>query len=384
MGVSPARAPARRRCHRPEGKCPCVSTYGGSRPLVAAADGRLAPTAQQELGRYDGGGYSRPCNANGLLSVPCVAHVAAQVFELPGREQDGRAAIAGWGMSQADQGEEFVVQAAGAVIRGIRRGQGPPIVLLHGGPGCYDYFAGSTMANWLSATHMVYSYDQRGCRNSKSNGPFTIEANVDDLEAVRRWVGAEQLILLGHSAGAILAMFYAAAHPERVDRIILMSPAGLKPGWRKAFDAKIRERLTPAQRRQLADIDRRILRTADPAERAGLYRDRFNAALPCYLDPGHREAAPTLEFHHREVNVKTFASAQQSYDETFFRAQLSKSADRACIIHGRSDPIPWQAVDDLLTLLPTAHVVPLEHCGHFPWLEEPAACREALVAFLSR
>ena len=257
-------------------------------------------------------------------------------------------------------------------------------MLLHGGPGCYDYFAGSAIVDWLSPAYTVYSYDQRGCRKSASSGPFTINANVGDLDALRCWIGAERLSLLGHSAGAILAVFYAAAHPDRVERLILLSPAGLRGGWRKAFDAMIRERLTPWQQQQLADIDRRILRTADPVERADLYRARFNAALPCYVDPRHRHIAPTLEFYDRTVNVETTASAIEAFDEALFLKRLRGSDARACIIHGRSDPIPWQVVDDFLTLLPGAEVAPLEHCGHFPWLEEPTACHEALVAFLGR
>jgi len=288
-------------------------------------------------------------------------------------------------MDSGVHGEAFAVPTAGeTIIRGVRHGQGPPLVLLHGGPGCYDYFDNSALAGWLAAAYSVYSYDQRGCRRSASAGPFTIEANVDDLDAIRRWAGTERLSLLGHSAGAILALFYAVAHAERVERIVLMSPAGLKPGWRKPFDTTIRERLTRPQKEQLADIDRRILRTADPAERAELYRDRFNAALPCYVDPCHRELAPALEFYDREVNVQTSASALDAYDEALFRTRLSRVGDRVGIMHGRSDPIPWRVVDDLLRLLPTARVVPLERCGHFPWLEEPDACREALLTFLSR
>jgi proline iminopeptidase len=238
--------------------------------------------------------------------------------------------------------------------------------------------------DWLSPSYAVYSYDQRGCRKSVSTGPFTIEANVDDLEALRRWTGADRLSLLGHSAGAILAMFYAAAHPDRVEWLILMSPAGLHGGWRKAFDATIRQRLTPPQQQQLADIDRRILRAADPVQRADLYRARFNAALPCYVDPRHRQLAPTLDFYDRVGNVETTASALQAFDEAVFQTRLRGVDARACIIHGRSDPIPWQVVDDFRALLPAAEVAPLEHCGHFPWLEEPAACRDALVAFLGR
>lgn len=280
--------------------------------------------------------------------------------------------------------ELIVIETPQVALRGVRRGSGPPIVLLHGGPGCYDYLGDSALAGWLARRLTVCAYDQRGCRHSSSAGPFTIAANVVDLEAVRLHLEADRISLLGHSAGAMLAAFYAGEHPERIDRLILMSPAGLRSGWRPAFEAAIRSRLSPDQESQLAAIDRRIVDAAEPAERASLYHQRFNAALPCYVDPSHREAAPMLDYYSREVSVETMASIVESYDETQMRERLAPLARRTCIIHGRSDPIPWRVVDDYAAILPGAEVIPLDRCGHFPWLEEPEACRAALFAFLDK
>ncbi len=256
------------------------------------------------------------------------------------------------------------------------------MILLHGGPGCYDYFSGSALVDWLAETHCVWCYDQRGCRDSRSDGPFTIGANVDDLEAVRRCADVERISLLGHSAGAALAIQYAAAHPSHVDRLVLMSPAGLRRVWRTAFEATLRERLTAEQEQELGRLDREIRRTPDRARRSELYRQRFNVVLPCYVAPHHREQAPTMEHYHREVNVQVEASLQARYDDPCWRGGLKEFCRPVGIIHGRSDPIPWSVVDELSELLPQAKVYPLERCGHFPWLEDPAACRAALVAFL--
>lgn len=278
----------------------------------------------------------------------------------------------------------IVIPTPHATLHGVRCGSGPPLVLLHGGPGCYDYLGDSVLAQWLGERFAVCAYDQRGCRNSPSTGPFTIAANVEDLEAIRSHLGADRICLLGHSAGAMLAGFYASTHPHRVDRLILMSPAGLRPGWRPAFETTIRSRLTPPQEKQLAEIDRRILTTTDAAERASLYHQRFNAALPCYVDPSHRDAAPSLECYNREVSAETAASIQQAYDEGAMKRRLALLANRACVIHGRTDPIPWRVVDDYAAILPRAEVIPLDRCGHFPWLEEPEACRAALFAFLDK
>ncbi len=65
------------------------------------------------------------------------------------------------------------------------RGHGPPIVVLHGGPGAYDYLGDSRLADWLTPRYTVVAYDQRGCRDSPSTGPFTVAANLADLDALR-------------------------------------------------------------------------------------------------------------------------------------------------------------------------------------------------------
>jgi proline iminopeptidase len=279
-------------------------------------------------------------------------------------------------------GREFTVNTPGAIIRGRLVGQGPPIVMLHGGPGCYDYFSGSPLVEWLAESRSVWSYDQRGCRDSLSNGPFSLAANVDDLDAIRRHVDVERVALFGHSAGAVLAVHYAATHPANVETLILCSPAGVRPGWRANFETALRRRHTPQQRAELSRIDHEILRTDDHTARAQLYRLRFNFALPSYLDERHRSRAPTLEFYNRDVDMQVGASMQAACSDLSWSAGLARFRGPTCLIHGRSDPIPWKVVDDLLVLLPQAMVFPLDHCGHFPWLEEPQAMRASLFAFL--
>ena len=276
----------------------------------------------------------------------------------------------------------FSVATAGAVIHGTLQGHGPPVILLHGGPGCYDYFAGSAAVEWLAGSHLVCSYDQRGCRGSASSGPFTIQANVADLEAVRQYLEAERIGVLGHSAGAMLGASYIARHPDRVEWFVALSPAGQGSKFRAVFDRTIRQRATPDQRQSLEEIDALIRRTDDPREREELYRRHFEKALPCYVDPGHRDRAPRMEYFSREVSVQVMASFLALCRDPAWRASLQRFPGRSGIIHGRTDPIPWMVVDEWAALLPRAEVYPLDRCGHFPWLEEPDACRAALFAFL--
>lgn len=263
-------------------------------------------------------------------------------------------------------------------IRGSRIGAGPVMILLHGGPGCADYFGGTTFETWLAERHSVITYDQRGAGRSPCAGPFSIQHNVSDLEALRHSLGVDRVTLLGHSSGAVLATHFAADHAEHIERLILLSPAGIRPGWRAAFDAVLRGRFTAEQSAEIARIDHAISNTANASLRAELYRERFNAALPAYVDPAYRDAAPTLRDFNREANIRVNNSLAALGRTREWEAKLAGFDRPVAILHGRSDPIPWGVVDDYCELFPHALTYPLHGIGHFPWLENETALRMAL------
>ena len=274
---------------------------------------------------------------------------------------------------------ELVASTASTMLHVEMRGEGPAAVLLHGGPGICDYLSGSVMGSWLARGHTVIGYDQRGCRESASSGPFTVEANLADLEAIRRHLNVEQVDLIGHSWGGLLGLFYAAAFPERVARLTLIGTIGPRRGWEEAFQNTIDRRHSDAQRRRLARIDAEIARRRDRAEREELYRRRFNVALPSYMAPAHRDTPMEIESYSRRVNLETMADVHRSrYADSSWESGLAKLAGPITMIHGSQDPVPWSVVEDIQQLLPQARAILLEDCGHFPWLEVPDRCEAAL------
>ncbi|WP_188189006.1 alpha/beta fold hydrolase [Nonomuraea sp. SYSU D8015] len=108
-----------------------------------------------------------------------------------------------------------------------------PVVFLHGGPGVADLAASSAFFRKLAADgYQVYVYDQLGAgRSARLRDPrgYGLTRDVADLEAIRQFVGAKRLTLIAEDYGAQLAAAYLAAHPDRVVRAVLSSPAGLSP-----------------------------------------------------------------------------------------------------------------------------------------------------------
>jgi proline iminopeptidase len=108
---------------------------------------------------------------------------------------------------------------------------GEPWLVLHGGPGSASH-AGMAAPFDLRRQRVVL-YDQRGCGRSRPQGDTRhnrLSALVQDIEALRRHLGLARWSVLGGSWGATLALNYAAAHPEAVERLVL----------RGAFDARSR------------------------------------------------------------------------------------------------------------------------------------------------
>jgi pimeloyl-ACP methyl ester carboxylesterase len=102
----------------------------------------------------------------------------------------------------------------------IEKGQGEPLILLHGNGENCDYFKGQIEV--FARFYHVYAPDTRGHgKTPRGNAPFTIRQFADDLLAFMDLHGIEKAHLLGFSDGGNIAMIFAMRYPDRVDRLIL-------------------------------------------------------------------------------------------------------------------------------------------------------------------
>ncbi|MFI6813111.1 alpha/beta fold hydrolase [Nonomuraea sp. NPDC050328] len=179
-----------------------------------------------------------------------------------------------------------------AYVRLAPRGQArpEPVVVVQGVPdlgGDAAVFAGL-------ADRTVYLYDRLGTgRSARLADPsgYTAARDVADLEAVRQAIGAERMIVLGHSAGAEVATAYATAFPDRVAKLVLSSPTPAASAVRFAgLDTTQSRRLALSllHPRSLA-ID--TLAQVDPAAARAFASD---AELDARLDARNALVAPAL------------------------------------------------------------------------------------------
>ena len=110
----------------------------------------------------------------------------------------------------------------------------PVIVLIHGSMDRQAAFA--RMARLLSATHHVITFDRRGYGKSvEQRGTFSVDEQVGDLvEILEQFATHQQVILVGHSFGGVVALSYAQRFPGAIAGLVVYeSPMSWEPWWPK-------------------------------------------------------------------------------------------------------------------------------------------------------
>jgi proline iminopeptidase len=268
-------------------------------------------------------------------------------------------------------------------VRGVelferRIGAGPATVVLHGGPGAqHDYLLPGFDA--LAGGRTLIYYDQRGGGRSAvpREIPVGWREQVADLEALRVVWGLDRLTLAGYSWGGLLALLYAREHPERVERLALVSCAAVWRAARTEFERRLAERTAApeiqAARRAVQDGG---LRERSPEE----YRRRmFEFSVAGYFHDW-RKARELTPFR---ITARTQQEVWDSLGDFDLRPDLPGLDLLALVVHGESDPIPIATAEELARLL-GAPLQRIPACGHVPYVEAPATFARLLDGFLPR
>jgi proline iminopeptidase len=263
-----------------------------------------------------------------------------------------------------------------------RVGTGPVVVVLHGGPGAHhDYLL--PQYDLLATGRELFYYDQRGGGQSPAprEMPVGWREQVADVEAIREQLGLDRLTLCGYSWGGLLAVLYLLEHPDRVERLALVSPASITAAYRKEFERRFAERMaSPALVRAREELKGSGLRERDPAA----YQKRaFELSVAGYFH-NFADAARLTPFR---VTARTQQAVWDSLGDFDLRPRLRDAfshlpAPPTRMLHGTFDPIPIGGSRELAELLHAELVeLPVGHCPH---VEATDAFVRAFDAFLPR
>ena len=274
---------------------------------------------------------------------------------------------------------EFRAPVEGGEIVGWVRGEGPPVLLLHGGPGMSDYLA--DLAAELAPVVTVARYQQRGLKPSVVEGDRTVDGHVADAVAVLDALGWDRAWVIGHSWGGHLVMHLAVAHPGRLLGMVVFDGLGAVPdGGTEALGTNLLGQLPDAERTWVDDYYKREeAGGGSPAESL----EAMRILWPYYF--GNPAAAPPMPEIRMDLDghLMTWPSIMQHFEAGTLERELPKLQMPVLVLHGSASPIPASEAARTAALISGVSLRILPGIGHFAWLEEPGSVRRELEALLA-
>lgn len=118
-----------------------------------------------------------------------------------------------------------MIEVDGVALQVLERGQGRPLVLIHGNGAMIEDWLASGLFDSLAAQYRVIAFDRPGCGHSSRprGGDWSVEGQAALLSAACRQLGIEQPVVLGHSLGTLVALAWALDFPGEVAALVLAS-----------------------------------------------------------------------------------------------------------------------------------------------------------------
>lgn len=258
-------------------------------------------------------------------------------------------------------------------------GEKEPVVLLAGGAARHPSYLGDLAG--LSERHRLIVPHLRGVGRtampeSEERGSFWAQA--DDIERLRIHLGLQRLVLIAHSAGTRLAISYAAQFTSSVARLVLITP----PAAYLVDEAPDAGALSAKRH---GDLDFEPAHAALIAGPQTIDDDGYNAwqlksAPAGYAKWGAEERAHAQIGRWSLAATKAYFSVAPPND---LAPRLREVAAPVLVLAGAEDCLTGLApVTALARLFPAGRSVVIEDSGHYPWIEQPVAFREAIDNFL--
>lgn len=261
-------------------------------------------------------------------------------------------------------------------------GAGAPVVCLPGGPMQASEYLGEL--GGLGEYRQLVMLDLRGTGASEvpvESASYRCDRQVEDVEALREQLGLEQLDLLGHSAGANLAVLYATRYPSRVGKLVLITPSVYAVGLTISSET----RLSQARLREGEPWFASAYGALEAIAAGDHSAENWAALAP--FSYGRWDAAAqahqAAEDAQRNDQAAGVYSSEGAYTPHSTRAALATFTAPVLLTAGSWDlGAPPATVADFAALFADATCIEHPAAGHFPWLDDPAAFTDVLKGFL--
>lgn len=276
-----------------------------------------------------------------------------------------------------------------------------PIIYLHGGPGGHITERNiQDLSPLADSGYNVYLYDQVGSGQSarlNNINEYTVERHIKDLNEIIKKIGAQKVILIGQSWGAILATLFGVDYADKIDKLILTSPGPIYP---------INKNLSNIQQPDSIHLHNPFYTNAEGNAIANNIRTKamayfattFGSKIATDEEADNFETYLSYEVNRSTVcntanilkeeagdgfyaNVMTYRSLTQIKNE---RSKIKKLTISVLIVKGECDNQKWGFTNEYLQLFKNHQLVVIPNAGHFIYVEQPQLYINSIQKFLSR
>ncbi len=271
----------------------------------------------------------------------------------------------------------FDVEGAGLPVDGGEAAPRPTLILLHGSPGNSDHTVFKPMFSALTDVAQVVYLDMCGCGRSdpSPDGTYGLELLADHVVGFCEALGISRPVVLGNSAGGMVAAMYGIRHPDHPGGLVLSSTQA-RLDVQRCLD--VFERLGGSEARAAAHGA--LVASGDMAS----FREYARRCLPLY-NPTQRPKATHTIF--RRDTFLAFHAMGGTWHTMDFLADLAGIRCQTLVLAGAEDPVtPMEDSEDIVAAMDPAVVrfERFEDAGHGVWLDDEERAFAMLREFITR
>ncbi|WP_392476695.1 alpha/beta fold hydrolase [Nostoc sp. C110] len=271
----------------------------------------------------------------------------------------------------------FDVKGSALVVDGASICSKPVAFLIHGGPGA-DHTSFKPTFSALSRKLQLVYFDHRGqgrsARGSKET--YTLDNNVEDMEALRQHLGLEKIVVIGNSYGGMVALTYAVRYPQNVSHLIVIATAA-----HSGFLERAKEILaSKGTEEQKASVQRLWDGNFENEEQLRQYFQVLGPMYSLKYDP----IKSGIAWQRNILSVDAINIAFGGFLHTYnILDQLHKITAPTLVIAGRYDWIcAPEFSEEIAQAIPNADLRIFENSSHLIRADEPEALLDAIAGFL--
>ncbi len=291
---------------------------------------------------------------------------------------------------------EGFVDASGVMIYYTSVGRGPPLLLLHGGPGAsHDYFLPFVLP--LARHNRLILIDERGSGRSERLEDvkgYSVDAMVEDVEAVRKALALGKISLMGHSYGGVLAQAYALKYQAHLSHLILASTFASTAHMNRVL-ARMKEKMSPALREKIESLERAGLFDNGPAYKKNRYSDEYMIAAwgEGYFSYVYRSRPdPNYDpMDNGKISWDVYRQMWGSHGEFVIDGNLSsvEYVERlsfirtpTLIVVGDHDECDPELSEEMHSRIRGSQLVVLPESGHMTFVDQPTLFQRTVDSFI--